>query len=152
MSLAFVAQPAAKGSRTSPVRLVLGGATPGGLYWPSMRTSNDVQQLAAAIAALVNTINEIIKEQVQRAVPEAPAKTTKSPTPFTPFDSSPYDPFLTKRQLAAHLQVSERTIYYWYSKGYLPAFKVGRLVRFRLSDVQKAWNRRFKKFPGAYDW
>jgi excisionase family DNA binding protein len=47
------------------------------------------------------------------------------------------DDLLIKREVAAKLRRSVRTIDAWMREGKLPYFKVGRTVRFRWSDVLK---------------
>ena len=42
---------------------------------------------------------------------------------------------LRKRELAERLAISKRTLDAWMSMGRIPYLKVGRSVRFRLSDV-----------------
>jgi excisionase family DNA binding protein len=42
---------------------------------------------------------------------------------------------LKKRELAERLAISKRTLDVWMSMGRIPYLKVGRSVRFRLSDV-----------------
>ena len=48
--------------------------------------------------------------------------------------------FLTVEQLAEFLNCKESTIYSWVSKGAVPCYKIGRLVRFRLEDIEE-WLR-----------
>jgi excisionase family DNA binding protein len=36
--------------------------------------------------------------------------------------------------------VSQRTIETWMEKGYLPYYKLGRKVLFKLTDVQRHWD------------
>jgi len=45
------------------------------------------------------------------------------------------DGLLTKRGLAPKLQISTRTLDEWMRKGRIPFLKVGKSVRFRLTDV-----------------
>jgi excisionase family DNA binding protein len=45
--------------------------------------------------------------------------------------------FLTKRQAAAHLQISERTLCTWMSRRLVPYIRIGRCVRFRKSDLDE---------------
>ncbi len=46
------------------------------------------------------------------------------------------NPLITAEEVAAALKVSPKSIYRWASKGLLPAFREGRLVRFLESDVE----------------
>jgi len=45
-------------------------------------------------------------------------------------------PLVTAEEVAALLKVSPKSIYRWAKEGLLPAFREGRLVRFRESDVE----------------
>lgn len=49
---------------------------------------------------------------------------------------------LTSEQLAEMLQVKLSTIYQWTHTGFVPFIKVGRLIRFRESDVVKWLEKR----------
>ena len=42
---------------------------------------------------------------------------------------------LTPAEVQARLRVSRQTLYRWRNDGTLPAVKVGRLVRYKLEDV-----------------
>ena len=45
------------------------------------------------------------------------------------------EPWVGIAEVAAHLQVSKDTVYRWVDTQRLPAHRVGRLFRFRLSQV-----------------
>ena len=45
---------------------------------------------------------------------------------------------LTKQQLAKHYHCSMRTIDNWMMEGITPYYKIGRIVRFRLDEVEMA--------------
>ena len=47
---------------------------------------------------------------------------------------------LRKKELAQQLAISKRTLDVWMQKGRIPFLKVGRSVRFRLSDVLEKLN------------
>jgi excisionase family DNA binding protein len=52
---------------------------------------------------------------------------------------APPDPLLTAEECAAYLKIPLQTIYDWRYRGIGPrAYKIGRYLRFRLSDVD-AW-------------
>jgi excisionase family DNA binding protein len=53
----------------------------------------------------------------------------------------PYPPPLTKEELARHMRVGLRTVDNWIASRRVPYIKIGRLVRFRLSDVERALKR-----------
>src|SRR4051812_41851221 len=48
----------------------------------------------------------------------------------------PSEPLLSKEEVAAHCQVSLRTVDYWMKRGALKFLKLGFRVRFSLSDVE----------------
>ena len=45
---------------------------------------------------------------------------------------------IDSKELAEVMQVSIRTIYGWASKGIIPSIKIGRLLRFKVENVE-AW-------------
>jgi excisionase family DNA binding protein len=45
---------------------------------------------------------------------------------------------LTERQVAEHLMVCRRQLYNWRKSGLIPYLKLGKAVRFRLTDVEAA--------------
>jgi len=47
---------------------------------------------------------------------------------------------LRKRELAQQLGISKRTLDVWMAQGRVPFLKIGRSVRFRLSDVLEKLN------------
>jgi len=51
------------------------------------------------------------------------------------------DGLLSKRGLAPKLQISTRTVDDWMRKGRIPFLKIGKAVRFRLSDVLETLDR-----------
>lgn len=53
-------------------------------------------------------------------------------------DSNQSEPLMTPEEVAAHLKVSEGTVGQWVKAGRIPVVKVGRLNRFRRSDID-AW-------------
>jgi len=64
--------------------------------------------------------------------------TAKPPTITTP-TAAPDDPprlLLTPRRAAEALSVCEKTLYNLTRRGELPAVKIGRAVRYALSDLQ----------------
>jgi len=52
---------------------------------------------------------------------------------------------LTSQEIADYLGVKLSTIYSWTHLGFIPHIKVGRLVRFKESDVQKWLKKRSEK-------
>ncbi len=56
--------------------------------------------------------------------------------------------FLTVEELGRLLKVKKSTIYHWTSAGFVPHVKVGRFIRFRVSDVEQ-WLRQRKRHGRA---
>lgn len=48
------------------------------------------------------------------------------------------EPLLTEKEACAILNVSKRNLYCWRMAGLIPFIKIGRAVRFRITDVQRA--------------
>src|SRR6266480_1292190 len=95
--------------------------------------SSELHRMASSIAKLVTTVTEIIEAKVQAA-----SRAAEQAQPPAPAQVATYDPIMTKRQLAAHVHVSVRTIDSWLQRGYLPHYKIGKIVRFRLSSEAEA--------------
>ena len=51
---------------------------------------------------------------------------------------------LTKTEVAAYAQCTTRCIDNWMKLGYLPYFKIGRTVRFKVNDVDAHLNEHFR--------
>ena len=49
---------------------------------------------------------------------------------------------LTEPEMASHLRICRRQLHTWRKKGIIPYLKIGRTVRFRLSDVEAALEKR----------
>ena len=60
-----------------------------------------------------------------------------SPTVIQPPSDTPRHLF-TDNELAAYLRVCRRQLYSWRMSGLIPYIKIGKAVRFRLSDVESA--------------
>lgn len=50
---------------------------------------------------------------------------------------TPEEKYLTPDQASEMLQVSKVTLWHWKKDGILNAFKIGRQVRYKLSDIQR---------------
>jgi excisionase family DNA binding protein len=119
-----------------------------------MNNASELHRLADSITGLVAAITEIISMKVKTATHDGvqtQADAIQSRPPAT-VQVATYDQVLTKRQLAAHFQVSVRTIDNWIQKGYLPHYKIGRMVRFRLSDIQTEWDAKLKRLSYRSRW
>ena len=105
-----------------------------------MSNAPEIQRLTYAITDLAAAILEILNAKVLTL-----AHGASLARPDVPFLVAAYDPLLTKRQLAAHFQVSSRTIDVWMQRRHLPYYTLGKVVRFRLTDVQAAWDAKLKR-------
>ena len=47
------------------------------------------------------------------------------------------EPLLTVDEIAKYLKVRPSTVYQWKHQGFIPHIKLGNLVRFRISQVEK---------------
>jgi excisionase family DNA binding protein len=54
------------------------------------------------------------------------------------------EPLLTIDELSRLLKIKKSTIYHWTSAGFVPHIKVGRFVRFRVSEIEQ-WLRERKR-------
>jgi len=99
-----------------------------------MNNISDTKRLADTIDALAVTLMEIMTEKL-KAVAEAQARKIVSQT---------VEPMVTKRQVAEHFKVDQRTITIWMRRGFLPYYKASHSVRFKLSDVQACWDARYR--------
>ncbi len=50
-------------------------------------------------------------------------------------NDSPGSKLITKTELAVYAHCTPRSIDNWMKRGYLPYFKIGRTVRFKIADV-----------------
>jgi excisionase family DNA binding protein len=55
------------------------------------------------------------------------------------------DELLTPKELACELGIRLSTIYYWSHIGYIPVVKMGRLIRFRRSSINKWLEKKEEK-------
>ena len=76
--------------------------------------------------AIVEAIKLEVAKQVQ-LIETAPA--------FTAPPEDAESTLLSKKDAAKFLQVSVRTVEQWMNRGYLPYYRIGRVVRFRKRDI-----------------
>lgn len=91
---------------------------------------SQLKRLNEAFSALASVITEIITERFQTVASLKEQRHAEQTI----------EPGLTKMQVAKLLQVNVRTIDAWMSRGYLPHYKIGRNVRFRISEIQRHWD------------
>src|SRR5262245_35527024 len=95
-----------------------------------MNELSDTKRLAEATSGLASTILEIINDKLQVV---ATGQEQRIPQNLG-------ERMLTKEQVAQHFQVCLRTIDNWMKRGHLPYYKIGYVVRFKLSEVEAMWN------------
>jgi len=95
-----------------------------------MNQTREIEHLHNALANLATVMARIITDRVDQTLAEV--LPVKLPTPD---DKTDADRVVTKKQLAELLQVSPRTVDQWMGLGYLPYWKLGRNIRFRMRDV-----------------
>src|SRR5205823_14600058 len=99
----------------------------------------DTKRLAAAVANYATTITEIIESKFREATADAKAAGLL----HTGINMhTPAEGWVGKKQAAEHFNVSPRTFYSWMKNGVIPYVRIGRSVRFKLSAVDEAINRR----------
>jgi excisionase family DNA binding protein len=54
------------------------------------------------------------------------------------------EPLVTRKQVAELLSVSLRTVDRWIARGDLPHYKLGKVVRFKVSDIQEKLETKWK--------
>ena len=62
----------------------------------------------------------------------------EKPTNQQDVGTSSSERFVRVRDIARHLDISEPTAYEWAQPGVIPSIKLGRSLRFRLSDIERA--------------
>lgn len=105
---------------------------------------SETKRLADAVANIAATISEIIEARLKKSIETH----TGLPSALWPDAASPkaMEGWVRKKDVAKHLNISVRTVDNWMSKGVLPHIRLGeRGVFFKLSEVDEAVNRRFKR-------
>jgi len=98
-----------------------------------MKQISETERLANAVAGVAATITEIIDARMQQLGMAIESKIAMRTI----------EPLLNRKQAADHFQVTIRTIENWSRAGYLPYYKVGSEVRYRLSDIMALWNEKY---------
>jgi len=58
--------------------------------------------------------------------------------------ASTSDTLKTKREAAQYLHIGTRTLDDWMKRKMIPFFKIGKVVRFRVSDLDAALDKKFR--------
>jgi excisionase family DNA binding protein len=106
-----------------------------------MNNKSDTKRLVEAVANLAAAITEIIELKI-RELAEAPK--AGGPLCGTMNRLTATEGWASKQETAEHLKISLGTLSNWMRKGAIPYIKIGKGVRFKLSQVDEAMNRRLR--------
>jgi hypothetical protein len=107
-----------------------------------MNNSSEVSRLAKSISGLVETITEIVNEKVKEANDvRASADVALQQQARHPII---IETWVGKKGVAEHFKISVRTADNWMKRGLLPYIRIGKNVRFKLSEAEEKLNRNFK--------
>jgi excisionase family DNA binding protein len=95
-----------------------------------MNELSDTKRLAEATTTLASTLMEIINGKLQTIAAVQEQKIAQKLV----------ERVLTVPQAAEHFQVCRRTIENWMERGHLPYYRIGRVVRIKLSEVEAWWS------------
>ena len=101
--------------------------------------ATEIRKLAEALARVATALTEIIEARLI-----TPSKLPASPQVHPLPAESPRlesERWANKTELARHFQVSVRTVQNWMEGRRVPYIRIGRSVRFKISDVETALNR-----------
>jgi len=77
-------------------------------------------------------------------LPAAPSASPTAPAQDTLPSEALTQRLLTKAEVAAYAQCTPRCVDNWMKRGFLPYFKIGRVVRFKLADVEASLDGHFR--------
>ncbi|HTX20291.1 MAG TPA: helix-turn-helix domain-containing protein [Candidatus Aquilonibacter sp.] len=107
-----------------------------------MNNSSEVHRLANSIAGLAETITEIINAKVKESnEAKVPVNVVLQAQALHPIA---VEGWVGKKSVAEHFKISVRTTDNWMKSGLLPYIKIGKNVRFKLSEAEETINRSFK--------
>jgi len=108
----------------------------------SMNNPSEIKRLSDEVTSIASTITEIITTRLKTAndMPNAADAVSWRRS----LGSTAIEGWVGKAELAQHFKISRRTVDNWMSKGSLPYIRIGRNVRFKLSEADEALNRRHR--------
>jgi excisionase family DNA binding protein len=109
----------------------------------NMNNASEIKRLSDAVASIASTIAEIIDTKLKASIENPNASEVASGRGAQL--PAALEGWVGKKEVAEHLNVSLRTLDVWMKKGYLPYIRIGRSVRFKLSDSDEALTRRHKR-------
>jgi excisionase family DNA binding protein len=104
-----------------------------------MNHKPDTVRLTEAVENIATTIIEIIDFKLKQVTDSVKAP---MPVPSGIQRLSPEEGWVGIKETAEHLKISRRTLYNRMEEGLIPHVRIGRRVRFKLSRVDEAMNRR----------
>jgi excisionase family DNA binding protein len=104
-----------------------------------MNDKSDTKRLAEAVANIAITITEIIDSKMREL---AQAASSSGPASFRINRFPAAEGWVSLQETAEHLKISRRTMYDWMKRGFVPHIRIGRGIRFKLSEVDEAMKRR----------
>jgi len=107
-----------------------------------MINSSETKRLTDALAGIAATITEIISAEVKEASGAGAGADLASRHLIEP--PTAIEQWVTKRDVAEHFKISVRTVENWMKKGLLPYIRLGKGVRFKLSEADETINRSIK--------
>jgi excisionase family DNA binding protein len=110
-----------------------------------MNNNVHAKMLGQAVESLASSIIEIIDSRLRHFAEEAKLAHSEHRVTQCTTDS---EGWVDQKAAAEHLKISRRTLYDWMQKGVIPHFRIGRGVRFKLSDVDEAMKRRVRGSGG----
>jgi excisionase family DNA binding protein len=104
-----------------------------------MSNQADTRRLTEALANIATSIVEIIEVRIrEKAAGERAAGSVHGGINMLTLAER----WVGKKEAAGHLKISLRTLSNWMNKGVIPHIRIGRGVRFKLSEVDEAVKRR----------
>jgi excisionase family DNA binding protein len=106
----------------------------------SMNNESEIKRLSDAVASITSTITEIIDTRLKLATEMSKDVDGWAGRSLVPRAT---EGWVGKMEVARHFKISRRTVDNWMSNGSLPYIRIGRNVRFKLSEADEALNRRY---------
>ena len=106
----------------------------------SMNNESEIKRLSDAVASITSTITEIIDTRLKLATEMSKDVDGWAGRSLVPRAT---EGWVGKMEVARHFKISCRTVDNWMSNGSLPYIRIGRNVRFKLSEADEALNRRY---------
>jgi excisionase family DNA binding protein len=106
-----------------------------------MNQKSDTKRLSETVTNLATTIIEIIDLKLRE---QAEAAKIGQPGSSGIDRLIPAEGWASMEETMKHLKISRRTLYSWMMNRTIPYVKIGRGVRFKLSQVDEAMNRRVR--------